>query len=126
MDVNDLNGTSHTRPVVRIQLLMQSEDGGDAADVVGEGLGFVAGEGAAEKGTHNAKERLCSIARIRFAISSGISLGFISVRIADNGIDTPNLACDQADNFAKRFFPAAKPSNDPVRSRSSLMSARAR
>lgn len=38
---------SHTRPVVRIQLLVQGEDGGDAADVVGELLGFVAGEGAA-------------------------------------------------------------------------------
>ncbi len=33
-----------------IQLPVQREDTGDAADVVGELLGFVAGEGAAEEG----------------------------------------------------------------------------
>ena len=33
-----------------IQVLVQCEDAGDAADVVGELLGFVAGEGAAEEG----------------------------------------------------------------------------
>ena len=35
---------------MRVELLVQSEDAGDAADVVGEVLGFVAGEGAAEEG----------------------------------------------------------------------------
>ena len=35
---------------MRIQLLVQSEDAGDAADVVGEVLVFVGGEGAAEEG----------------------------------------------------------------------------
>ncbi len=33
-----------------IQLLVQLKNAGDAADVVGELLGFVAGEGAAEEG----------------------------------------------------------------------------
>lgn len=37
-------------PVISVQLLAQREDAGDAADVVGELLGFVAGEGAAEEG----------------------------------------------------------------------------
>ena len=47
-DESDLARLSlHTRPVVRIELLVQGEDGGDAADVVGEVLGFVAREGAA-------------------------------------------------------------------------------
>lgn len=38
---------SNTRPIVRVQLLVQGEDGGDAADVVGEWLGFVTRQGAA-------------------------------------------------------------------------------
>ena len=33
-----------------IQFLVQREDAGDAADVVGELLGFVTGEGAGEEG----------------------------------------------------------------------------
>ena len=36
---------SNTRPVVRVQFLVQGEDAGDAADVVGELLGFVGGRG---------------------------------------------------------------------------------
>lgn len=39
----------HTLPVVRIQLLMQGEDSGGAPDVMGEQLGLVVGEGAAEE-----------------------------------------------------------------------------
>ena len=40
----------HTCSVMDIQLHVQSEDASDAADVVSELLGFVAGEGAAEEG----------------------------------------------------------------------------
>ena len=35
---------------MRVELLVQGEDAGDEADVVGEMLGFVAGEGAGEEG----------------------------------------------------------------------------
>jgi hypothetical protein len=48
---------SNTRPIVRIKLLVQGEDGGDAADVVGELLGFVAREGAGEEGGLAVAER---------------------------------------------------------------------
>ena len=43
---------------MRVQFFMKLKDAGDAVNVVGELLGFVAGEGAAEEGSLTVAESL--------------------------------------------------------------------
>ena len=66
---------------------MQSKDAGDAADVVGEVLGFVAGEGAAEKGGLAVAEPLLEDL---VAAGTEVSDGFGHILLAGAGVQSEN------------------------------------